>query len=102
MPPASAPTAPNATAITPTTMSSSTQSMNAIATTAPMKVSAPPIASTSPCVSTARSSVASAPTRDTRSPVRRASNSGIGRRSIRAMSARRVDSTTDSPIRCSR
>ena len=50
---------------------------------APTKMSEPPIASTRPWVSTARSSVVSEPTRETRSPVRRASNSRIGRRSMR-------------------
>ena len=90
------------TAITSAVSESSTGSMIAIATTAPTKVSAPPTASTSPCVSTARSSVVSLPTRDTRSPVRRVSNSLIGSRSIRPTSRRRLDSTTPSPVRCRR
>ena len=74
------------TAITSTVRPRSTGSMMSIAISAPMKVSAPPIASTSPCVSTARSSVVSEPTRETRSPVRRVSNSLIGSRSIRPTS----------------
>ncbi len=90
------------TAMTSTVSPRSTGSMIAIATSAPRKVSAPPIASTSPWVSTARSSVVSEPTRETRSPVRRVSNSLIGRRSIRPTSLRRDESTTPSPVRWSR
>ena len=58
--------------------------MMSIAMTAPTSVSTPPIDSTSPCVSTARSSVVSLPTRRRRSPMRRWSNSEIGSRSMRA------------------
>ena len=72
-----------AIATTSTVSPSRIGSMMSIAMSAPTKVSAPPIASTSPWVSTARSSVVSEPTRLTRSPVRRASNSLIGRLSIR-------------------
>ena len=73
-----------------------------MAMTAPMKVSAPPIASTSPWVSTARSRVVSEPTLDTRSPVRRSSNSRMGKKSIRRTSVLRDESTTPSPVRCSK
>ena len=89
-------------AITSTVSPSSTGSITSIAISAPRKVSDPPIASTSPWVSTARSRVVSEPTRETRSPVRRVSNSLIGRRSIRPISLRRLESTTPSPVRCSR
>ena len=77
-------------------------SMTSMPMSAPTNSSAPPTASTSPCVSTARSSVVSLPTRETRSPVRRRSNSGMGRCRILAMSRRRELSTTSSPMRCSR
>ncbi len=90
------------TAITSTVRPSSTGSMMSIATSAPMKVSDPPIASTRPWVSTARSRVVSLPTRETRSPVRRTSNSLIGKRSRRPTSLRRLESTTPSPVRWSR
>ncbi len=76
--------------------------MMSIAMMAPRNVTAPPIASTRPCVSTARRSVVSLPTRETRSPVRRVSNSEMGRRRIRRTSVRRDESTTPSPMRCSR
>ena len=90
------------TAITSTVRPSSTGSITSMAMSAPTNVSEPPIASTKPWVSTARSSVVSDPTRETRSPVRRVSNSLIGRRSIRPISLRRLESTTPSPVRCSR
>ena len=102
MRPDSSTTTTTDTAMTSAVRPSSTGSMMAMATTAPVKVSAPPTASTSPCVSTARSNVVSDPTLDTRSPVRRESNSLMGRRSIRPTSLRRLESTTPSPVRCSR
>ena len=77
-------------------------SMMIMAMSAPMNVSDPPIASTSPCVNTARRSVVSLPTRETRSPVRRVSNSAMGSRSMRETSWRRDESTTPSPVRWSR
>ena len=88
---------------TTTTMSTSSRgSMNAIAMTAPSRISALPTASAKPCVSTAYRSVVSVPTRETRSPVRRASNSLMGRRRMRAISRRREEYTTAVPVRCSR
>ena len=90
------------TAMTSAVSPSSTGSMRIMATSAPTKVRAPPIASTSPCVSTARRRVVSDPTRETRSPVRRVSNSRIGSRSIRPTRRLRLESTTPSPVRWSR
>ncbi len=88
---------------TTTTMSASSRgSMKAIAMTAPTRMRALPTASANPWVSTAYSNVVSVPTRETRSPVRRASNSLIGRRRMRAMSRRRLENTTAVPVRCSR
>ncbi len=63
--------------------------MSAIATRAPTKTRLFPTASARPWVRTAYSSVVSVPTRETRSPVRRASNSLIGRCRMRPISLRR-------------
>jgi hypothetical protein len=68
---------------------SSTGSMMNIATIAPTKMSALPIESASPWVSTAYSRVVSVPTRETRSPVRRASYSCTG--AAAAMRRRRLE-----------
>ena len=77
-------------------------SMKSMAMMAPTKVTEPPMASTNPCVRTARNIVESAPTRETRSPVRRASNSLMGRLRSRETRCRRDDRTTDSPVRCNK
>jgi hypothetical protein len=79
------------TPITTTISSRRIGSMIAIATSAPTKMSELPTASARPCVSTAYNRVVSVPTRETRSPVRRASNSLIGRWRMRAMSFRRLE-----------
>ena len=91
MRPLSSTTTTTETPITTTIRASRIGSMIAIAMSAPTKMSALPTASASPCVSTAYSSVVSVPTRETRSPVRRASNSLIGRCRMRAMSLRRLE-----------
>ena len=64
-------------AVTPNSSGSS----STIATPAPTTITAPVTVSKSPEVTTARSRVVSAPTRDSRSPVRRRSYSAIGSRS---------------------
>jgi hypothetical protein len=86
MRPLSTTTTTSETPTTTTMISSSSGSITSIAIRAPRKSRALPTASASPCVSTAYSSVVSVPTRETRSPVRRASNSRTGRCRMRAMS----------------
>jgi hypothetical protein len=76
--------------------------MKAMAMIAPTNSRPLPTASASPLREHRISSVVSVPTRETRSPVRRASNSLIGRCRMRAMSLRRLEYTTAVPVRWSR
>jgi hypothetical protein len=77
-------------------------SITIIAVPAPTTMSRPVTVSSSPEVTTARSRVVSAPTRESRSPVRRRSYSAIGSRSRWETNWRRAVSTTPSAVRCSR
>ena len=79
----------------------SSGSMTTMPTAAPTAMTAPVTVSNRPEVTTARSSVVSAPTRESRSPVRRWSYSVIGRRSRCAASRVRADSTMPSAVRAS-
>jgi hypothetical protein len=81
---------------------SSSGSSTAMATVAPATMTVPVTISKSPDVTTARSRVVSAPTRESRSPVRRVSYSVIGRRNRCRASRRRVVSTSPSAVRCNR